>query len=435
MAAESCGGYDFQFVKSPPDIVMCVICHLPSRDPYLSECCGHIFCRTCLRQCNTRQYTICCCPTCKNICFKTVLNKQIDREVKSLNVYCTNKEMGCKWQGEINDITDHLGKSNGCKYVEVECSLGCRMMIQRWQLTDHVEKSCTHRKVVCEHCAVTGEWSYIEVDHKEKCPKIPLTCPNNCEVGTVPREDMEAHRKECPLEIVHCEYHGVGCEVKVTRKRIKNHEEENMEGHLRMTKLKLAKTEERLSKLENTLSQLIRNSTGTGMVMVETNWSSHLAALSANTLNTTCPVIMKLSKSADHMKIGIRRYSEPFYTCKNGYQMCLSSDVSDDDDHLSIWAHVIKGSHDDELTWPLRGKLEIKLLNQISDNEHYSKMLTYDDRVGDDTSGRVPDNESIGKGWGYSHFISFKNLYKNTETCQFVKNDCMFFQVRSYINI
>ena len=56
-----------------------------------------------------------------------------------------------------------------------------------------------------------------------------------------------------------------------------------------MTKLKLAKTEdkllsteERVSKLETMLNCLIRNSTGTGMVIVETNWASHLAALATN---------------------------------------------------------------------------------------------------------------------------------------------------------
>ena len=111
--------------------------------------------------------------------------------------------------------------------------------------------------------------------------------------------------------------------------------------------------------------------------MVETNWSSHLAALSANTVNTSCcPVIIKVPEFASRVESGIRWYSEPFYTWKNGYQMCLSTDVSHDGDHLSVWVYVMKGSHDDELTWPLRGNLEIKLLNQTSDNEHHSVTLT-----------------------------------------------------------
>ena len=85
------GGYSFQFVKSPPDLVMCVICHLPSKDPYLSECCGHIFCRTCLHQCNTVTRTPRTCPMCKDNHFNTFSNKQIDREVRSLQVHCSNR--------------------------------------------------------------------------------------------------------------------------------------------------------------------------------------------------------------------------------------------------------------------------------------------------------------------------------------------------------
>ena len=29
------GGYDYKFVDNPPDRVICVICHLPSRNPRL----------------------------------------------------------------------------------------------------------------------------------------------------------------------------------------------------------------------------------------------------------------------------------------------------------------------------------------------------------------------------------------------------------------
>ena len=30
--------------------------------------------------------------------------------------------------------------------------------------------------------------------------------------------------------------------------------------------------------------------------------------------------------------------------------------------HLSVFLFLMKGPHDDELTWPLRGKCEVKLL-------------------------------------------------------------------------
>ena len=45
------GGYAFRFVLDPlPDELsnlLCKICHLPSKDPHLSRCCGHTFCKSC----------------------------------------------------------------------------------------------------------------------------------------------------------------------------------------------------------------------------------------------------------------------------------------------------------------------------------------------------------------------------------------------------
>ena len=107
------GGYDYDFIGTPPDRVVCSICHLPSRDPYLSVCCGHVFCKSCLDGVKISGTTN-ICPVCRNEEFITFSNKQIGREVKSLLVYCTNNAKECKWQGELNAINNHLGNSDGC---------------------------------------------------------------------------------------------------------------------------------------------------------------------------------------------------------------------------------------------------------------------------------------------------------------------------------
>ena len=175
-------------------------------------------------------------------------NYHIKREIKSLHIYCTNKEKGCEWQGELNDIIIHLGNSDGCQFEEVKCSNECGKMIQRQYLTSHVETECPRRKVNCQYCHDTGEHQFIEGQHKEKCPKLPLPCPNNCEVGSVPREDMEAHRKECPLEMIQCEYYNVECKrVKLARKDQEKHDNEKMKEHLMMTNRELTDTKAQLA--------------------------------------------------------------------------------------------------------------------------------------------------------------------------------------------
>ena len=58
--------------------------------------------------------------------------------------------------------------------------------------------------VTCQYCGVDGEYQLIEGEHKHLCPKFPLPCPNKCDVGSVPRQDITEHRKMCPLEEVEC---------------------------------------------------------------------------------------------------------------------------------------------------------------------------------------------------------------------------------------
>ena len=94
--------------------------------------------------------------------------------------------------------------------------------------------------------------------------------------------------------------------------------------------------------------------------------------------------------------------------------MCLRIDAAGVLDgkgtHLSVFLYIMKGSHDDELTWPLRGKFEMKLVNQFHHGGHYSKTLTYDDSVPHKSRSKVTQRERTPDGWGYSQFISNEDL-------------------------
>ena len=237
---EILGGYDYNFVKEPPDTTICVICQLASRDPYLSVCCGHVFCKSCLDNAKIAADVApdifeANCPMCRvpSQEFVTVPNKQIDRLVRSLHVYCTNKEKGCQWQGEVNYISDHLGRSDGCDFEDFLCSNNCGQIVQRQYLVGHLEAECPRRMVTCQYCGVDGEYQLIDGEHKELCSKFPLPCPNNCDSELkVSREDMDTHRKECPLETVNCPYQCVGCDDVMVREYQREHNKENMEEHL-----------------------------------------------------------------------------------------------------------------------------------------------------------------------------------------------------------
>ena len=567
------GGYDCNFIDTPHDRFICKICHLPSRDPYLSVCCGHVFCKSCLLNVKRTVAVTFACPICRDENFMTFPNKQADREIRGLRIYCTNKEKGCEWQGELNDINNHLGNSDGCPFEEAKCPSKCGRTIQRQYLASHVETECPRRKVSCQYCHDTGEHHFIQGHHKTMCLKLPLPCPNKCEIGSVPREDMEAHkgmcqsaivkclnkcgkqferrclfehmgaecllrpikckqchtvgpynqimgkkhkklclklsvpcpngcevgsvprdkmeahRKECPLEIIQCEYHSVGCTVKVARKDQHKHDSDKLKEHLKKTKhvltdvrqalnntkctlgntkcelnntkCELADTKHELAstKSELTDTKILLNSalqrinafevllyiatdaavvkpTSSAVVLGSSvKWSDKLGAMvmMSKSGDQECPVILKMLEFNRQMENDDTWYSSPFYTHNKGYKMCLNVDAAGYGDgegtYLSVHLLLVRGSHDDELTWPLKGKFEIKLLNQISDSEHHSIAITYDRETPIKSAGRVKEGDSATYGWGRSQFISVKDLHVAGSSYQFLKDDCLFFQV------
>ena len=445
------GGYEYQFVNTDiPDRFLCVICYLPSRECYLTECCGHVFCKSCLDKTKASQYTD--CPMCNDKRLVTFSNKQLDREIKSLHIYCINKEKGCEWQGELNDINNHLGNSDGCQFEEVKCSNECGKMIQQQYLTSHIETECPRRKFNCQYCHDTGEHQFIEGQHKEECPKLPLPCPNNCEMGNIPREDMKSHKKRCIIKMIHCEYYNIGCNAKVpyNYKDQEKHKKEKMEEHLMLMKLKLSETEdalastqerlasseERLSKLETIVHQAIAiNRSGTKsqeLVMTSIQWIVRITTMAtmAGSDTLVCPVIIKMSQFARRKNGNVQWYSHSFYTHSGGYRLCMHVNTAGIDDgkgsHLLVRLHLMKGPHDDKLTWPLRGNFTVTLLNQISDNDHHSVLFPLNNSA---AGSRVTNGEYAARGWGMTTFISNEVLHKSSPAHQFLKDDCIFFQV------
>ena len=106
-----------------------------------------------------------------------------------------------------------------CPLEEVSCSNNCQKKVKKQHLPSHVKTECPRHKVSCQHCHQAGE-QFINGRHVEECLKFLLSCPNNCEVGTITCEDMERHKEECPLEIISCSNN---CGEKLERQYLLNH--------------------------------------------------------------------------------------------------------------------------------------------------------------------------------------------------------------------
>ena len=124
--------------------------------------------------------------------------------------------------------------------LEITCPNDCGRILQQQSLTTHVKMECPRLKIDCQYCHIEGEH---EGEHKEQYPKFSITCPNKCEVDRVPRDVVEEHMKMCPLELIQCEYHVVGCEERMACKDQKKHNKEKMEEHLSCTTRQLSNTQ------------------------------------------------------------------------------------------------------------------------------------------------------------------------------------------------
>ena len=253
------GGYDCDFVQSPPDDLLCKICHLPTCDAILSVCCGHSFCKCCL-DCYLKSEVIdhSNCPYCSEESFQSFPDKKTTRLVLNLQVFCPNKSQECSWVGELRSMEDHLNKNStvsniGCHFTEICCSNECGVTIQRRLLEDHLKFECRLRQVKCEYCGSTGSYQWINGSHQQECLKYPMECPNHCEVGHMRREEMSVHLEECPLAIVKCPFAVVGCDIVVRREERMGHMKEALGQHVECNKEAIMELERAKTALEEQL--------------------------------------------------------------------------------------------------------------------------------------------------------------------------------------
>ena len=91
------------------------------------------------------------------------------------------------------------------------------------------------------------------------------------------------------------------------------------------------------------------------------------------------PIIVKMSGFSEKKESGTNWYSEPFYTHEAGYKMQLCVNVNGwfSRIHVAVELYIMKGPNDDLVPWPLVGRMELGLLNQIGDQEHHSVIVDF----------------------------------------------------------
>ena len=231
-------GYNYEFVDNPPDRLLCMMCHLPCRGgPLRTVCCGHAICESELELIKNMHLKGDGYPECRNKKFSAFVDKAGQREIKELKIYCPNKKDGCGWIGELSRVDEHL---RGCK---ISCSK-CKQIVYLSTMKSHLDTECP---CYCPYCDMTAEREVISSEHKENCHKFPLTCPNSCGLDNIPRDNMDEHKKVCPLEMIQCEYQ---CGAVIARNEVDRHNKDNALQHVYSVKRELAISFQNVTELE-----------------------------------------------------------------------------------------------------------------------------------------------------------------------------------------
>lgn len=547
-------------------------------------------------------------------------NKQIveGEHKEQCPTFPTSCPKSCKMDSVPHENLNEHKEMYSYDHEEVVYPNGNGISVQGHTVTNHIEEDCN---VSCKRCHITGKYQDIQDSHKEQCQRFPMACLNKCEIDSVPRDDVEEHIINSPMELIQCEYHVVGCEERMAHKDKKKHKGSNnlckqleqmytkyttqlnpisvkldsvqagldatqetaktiqeridvelsssaneistvkenfndfqsqvqetttginqritvvetetkdkvsdciqrleeSEGTLKQelvtiqqklidTNKKLSaaqegaeKAKEQSEKIIEILTQRLANTeedleitkqqlttSCQNLVNVEkdhatlaANTDKALSKLEAafqtkvteieyaaqkkivelehklqqkihqtelqfywhRTMSLTAdklssgdqvvPVIVKMSEYTKKKNHKMTWYSDSFYTHKKGYKMCLGAYAAGlcggRSSDLSVKLYIMKGPYDDQLTWPLKGHCEIKLLNQISNSDHY---VSHDGKYWDYGHKRVTIASweiSNYYMWLSERFISTEDLYSMTITCQYLKDDCLYFQVQ-----
>ena len=235
---ENRGGYDCEFVTPPPDAIQteCPVCLMIPKEPCVISCpCGMEFCRECIERIKKYNKP---CPLCNLTDFTFMRHHGSERYLKAQEVWCSHKQDGCKWQGKLGKLENHLDEGNlsGCQFVALECTNSCGEWFQRRHITLHQTEQCMKRPYSCQYChSFQSTFKDVSQNHYQKCSQNPIACPNKCRKDPFKQQELEGHlQDQCPLTKVNCPLHYAGCVVKLPRKDMPEHMKEAAIKHVTM---------------------------------------------------------------------------------------------------------------------------------------------------------------------------------------------------------
>ena len=352
---------------------------------------------------------------------------------------CANSERCCQWTGTVGSLDDHIAS---CQFALVPCPNKCEedkgageLLLIKIYLDQHLKTECPKRAYECPHCGEKGTFASITEDHDQVCEKKIVACPNKgsgCSLSMERGKTQEHASSDCEYTEVACVYESLGCGVRMLRKDRKKHETDDGEKHLNLSRETIRSLSEQHKELEEQnkiLSDTVNSlSEQHWKLQVQNKMLSdtvNLLSEQYNTLSKGEAVVFQLPGYTSKKEKNEMFYSTPFYTHSGGYKMYIKVYANGDGNgkgtHVSVFTKLLEGRYDNQLHWPFLGTVTYELLNQLGDDYHHKKDITYG----------VSHNMRVGgSSRGYPKFLSHSSLGHNPATnTQYLLDDTLYFRV------
>ena len=197
---------------------------------------------------------------------------------------------------------------------------------------------------------------------------------------------------------VSCKYANIGFEVKLKRKDMRAHEEDD-KIHLHLALGVVMELKDKNIQLQDTISQLQDTIGRLEYGLQLANYKIKFSSKKRKKKNEQ-EIILMTFKLTDYKVENDEEFMSPsFYTSPEGYHMSIkvhaNGNCSGEGTHVSVFVYILEGRNDSKLKWPFIGSVKIELLNQLEDDNHHIKTVLYKM----EHNRRVKDN----RNWGYSH--------------------------------
>lgn len=156
------------------------------------------------------------CPSCRK--------EMTSRELQAHTLECPEGDFTCTCGASMRNKHRKRHESDECPAREVECKLGCGMVLRISSLDAHMKTFCQERMVKCRMgCGATVVARNLVIHQQKGCQCRDVVC-ELCGASFVAKDAEQHKRRYCPLRQVQCR---LGCGEKFPAQETEAHELES----------------------------------------------------------------------------------------------------------------------------------------------------------------------------------------------------------------